>query len=443
VALKRESKKLQKEQLMEVRKRLDSQNLAWKSFVSKILDTYFTRIYLIKAFVIALSLSAFIYCDTFELTHFGLNSLFALLGFYLILGENRIVWFWSGFFIGLLWFYWISFSFVYYDLTYLVPLIILGIAFVYGLWFWLIGRFATTIYLQACLLFSISFIEPFGFNWLKLELVLLNSYFSSTHLQFASFLAAIVCFKGLKSYYKLFSIPFLFLSWMDFSIPAQIAPPNINVEIPTMHIEQSKRWDKAYQSEAIELNFSLIENAIEKGKELIIFPESAFPLYLNMEEMLLDRLKNYSHSISIVTGALTYENENAYNSSYLFEDGQMHIAHKVVLVPFGEEVPFPEFITTWVNRLFFDGAKDYLKAKEPKDFTIKEHLFRNAICFEATKDLLYQNTPRLMIAISNNAWFTPSIEQTLQHLLLRWYAKKYNTIIYHSANAGKSGVIYP
>jgi len=428
---------------MEVQKRLYSQSLAWKSFLGKILDNYFTRIYLIKAFVIALSLSAFIYGETFELSSLGLNSALALLGFYLLLGEHKIVWFWSGFFIGILWFYWISFSFVYYDLAYLIPLIIFGIALIYGLGFWLIARVTSSVYLQACLLFGIGFIEPFGFNWLKLELTLLNSYFSSTHLQFAAFLVAIAFFKDLKSYYKLISVPFLFLSWMHFSIPAQIAPPPIDVEIPTMHIEQSKRWDAAYQHEAIALNFSLIERAIEKGKELIILPESAFPLYLNREEMLVDRLKYYSHSIAIVTGALTYENENAYNSSYLFSQGEMHIAHKVVLVPFGEEVPLPEFLTTWINRLFFDGAKDYLKAKEPKDFTIHGIIFRNAICFEATKDLLYQNAPRYMIAISNNAWFTPSTEQTLQHLLLRWYAKKYNTIIYHSANAGKSGIIYP
>lgn len=428
---------------MEVWKRLDSQNLAWKSFVSKILDTYFTRIYLIKAFVIALSLSAFIYCEYFDVTYLGFNSLCALLGFFLLLGENKIVWFWSGFFIGLLWFYWISFSFVYYDLAYMIPLIIFAVSLAYGFLFWIIGQFGKTLYLQTLLLFGISFIEPFGFNWLKLELVLLNTYFSSTHIQFASFLIGIACVKGFKSYYKLLGIFFLLLSWIHVSIPSRVLPDMIATEMPTMHIEQSKRWDKAYQQEAIELNFSLIEGAIEKGKKLIIFPESAFPLYLNMDEMLMDMLKNYSHQIAIVAGALTYENENFYNSSYLFTQGEMQIAHKVVLVPFGEEVPLPEFLTAWINRLFFDGAKDYLKAKEPKDFIIEGITFRNAICFEATKDLLYQGNPSQMIAISNNAWFTPSTEQTLQYLLLRWYAKKYNTIIYHSANAGKSGIVYP
>lgn len=210
-----------------------------------------------------------------------------------------------------------------------------------------------------------------------------------------------------------------------------------------MNIPQSQRWDKQYQKEAIELNFSLIEQAIAKGKELIILPESAFPLYLNQQQALIDELKNYSKHIAIVTGSLTYENDNFFNSAYFFQNGEVQVAHKIVLVPFGEEVPFPEFINTLVNKIFFDGAKDYQKAKTPQDFIIKGLPFRNAICFEATKDLLYSNNPKAMIAISNNAWFTPSTEQTLQNLLLRLYARKYKTVIYHSANSGISGIILP
>ena len=375
------------------------------------------------------------------MTSLLLNSLFAVIGFYLLLGENRIVWFWSGFLIGLLWFYWISFSFVYYDLSYLIPLIIFGIAFVYGILFWLIGRFGKFALIQALMLFCLSYIAPFGFNWFKPELVLIDTYFSTNMLFFALFLTGITLLKIAPKYYKITGIALILFTL--FSPSTKSVQPSLHVSIPTMHIEQSKRWDKAYQNEAILLNFSFIEEAIAKGDSLIILPESAFPLYLNKDKTLIAELKAYSEKIAIVAGSLTYENEDFYNSSYLFNKGEMQIAHKVVLVPFGEEVPFPEFIVTFINRIFFDGAKDYQKAKEPQDFTILGEVFRSAVCFEATTDLLYQGNPKQMIAISNNAWFTPSIEPTLQHLLLQLYARKYNTIIYHSANAGISGVIVP
>lgn len=184
-----------------------------------------------------------------------------------------------------------------------------------------------------------------------------------------------------------------------------------------MNIPQSQRWDKQYQQEAIALNFELIEKAIATGKELIILP-GAFPLYLNQQPALLDELKNYSSYCYCHRLADLWKWE-FFNSSYLFQEGEMQVANKIVLVPFGEEVPFPEFINTFVNKIFFDGAKDYQKAKAPQDFVIKGITFRNAICFEATKDLLFEGNPKAMIAISNNAWFTPSTEQTLQNLFAK------------------------
>ncbi len=410
--------------------------------MKKILDTYFTRIYIIKAFVIALCLSAFIYLSYFNLSILILNSLFAALGFYLLLGENRVVWFWSGFFTGLLWFYWISFSFVYYNLAFLIPLIIIGVAACYGFLFWVIARITTFTYLQAILLTGISFIDPFGFNWFKLELLFIDSYMVPTWWALALFLVAIATLKTLPKWSK--SVALIPLLGSLSYVTPHVEAPQIDVALPQIHIPQSERWDAKYQQDAIDLNFELIDQAIAQGKELIVLPESAFPLYLNKAPRLIEHLKEYSKHISIVTGALTYEEDKGFfNSSYFFHNGKMQIAHKIILVPFGEEVPFPSFIVEIINKLFFDGAKDYQKAKAPQDFELKGMAFRSAICFEATKDELYEGHPKQMIAISNNAWFSPSIEQTLQHLLLRYYARKYNTVIYHSANSGKSGVILP
>lgn len=409
--------------------------------MKKILDAYSTHTYIIKAFLIAIFLSAFIYLDYLGFNFKPINTLLAMVGFYLLLGENRIVWFWSGFFIGLLWFYWISFSFVYYELAYLIPFVVLGIAFSYAFLFWLIGKFGKNIYLQLCFLLCISFVEPFGFNWLKLELILIDTYLKTTLLGFGLFLVAIALFKTLSKKLKIFGIfPLLFA--ISFN-PLQTTPPDLKVAIPTMNIPQSQRWDIAYQEKAINLNFALIEQAILNEKDLIIFPESAFPLYLNLEPALIEKLKNYSKKIAIVAGSLTYDEDNKvyFNSSYFFNNEKMQIAHKIVLVPFGEAVPLPDFIVRLINDIFFNGGQDYSSAKEPQDFIIKGVAFRSAICYEATADALFTGNPKNMIAISNNAWFTPSTEQTLQHLLLRLYSRKYKTVIYHSANAGKSGII--
>jgi apolipoprotein N-acyltransferase len=118
------------------------------------------------------------------------------------------------------------------------------------------------------------------------------------------------------------------------------------------------------------------------------------------------------------------------------------VAKKTILVPFGEYIPLPAFIKEWVDRVIFDGASDFVTADKPTDFIIHGVKFRNAICYEATRKELYTPDVRYMIAMSNNGWFTPSIEPTLQKLLIQFYARQNNTVVFHSANSGGTGIIY-
>ncbi len=414
--------------------------LACKSFCVKILRDYFTISYIIKGFVIAFCLSVFIYLYYFDIQSKILNSIFAFLGFYLLLESKKKELFWSGFFIGIFWFYWIGLSFKYYDLSYLIPFVILGIALIYGVIFRIIGTFQN-LYIRSLLIFGLSFFSPFGFNWLKLELNFIDSYFNTQIYSYALFLTAMVLVIKLPKKYKFFSVIVFALCLYNPTIKTEKIA--LHVEIVKSNIEQDKKWDKKYEKSIIRENFTLIIKAIKKNYDLIILPESAFPQYLNLHNDEMEALKNLSHKIDIVTGGLTYQNHKIYNSSYFFEDGKVKIAHKVTLVPFGEEIPLPAFLNKFINKIFFNSASDYARSKNPQNFDIKGIKFRSAVCFEATTDKLFKEAPKRMIAISNNAWFKPSIEPTLQHLLLRFYAKRYKTTIYHSANGGISGIIEP
>jgi apolipoprotein N-acyltransferase len=143
-----------------------------------------------------------------------------------------------------------------------------------------------------------------------------------------------------------------------------------------------------------------------------------------------------------VTGTLYSQGGLHYNVSYLFQNGQITVAKKTILVPFGEYIPLPHFLRNWVNREIFGGGSDFVTAEKATDFTIKGVTFRNAICYEASREELYTPDVRYMIAMSNNGWFTPSIEPTLQKLLIRFYARKNHTIVFHAANSGGTGIVY-
>ena len=414
--------------------------LACKSFYIKILRNYFTISYIIKGFVIAFCLSIFIYLEYFHLNAKLLDSFFAILGFYLLFKAQKYELFWSGFFIGVFWFYWIGLSFRYYDLAYLTPIVTVGIALVYAFIFRIIGIFSN-IFIRAVLFFSLSYLSPFGFNWLKLELPLINSYFNTNIYFYVLFLLGVISLIYLSSWRKFFSVLFFAVCLYQPTLKTQKLP--LHVKIVKSNINQAQKWDKRYEYKIVRDNFTLIEKAIKNKFDLIVLPESAFPQYLNLHINEIEILKKLSLKIDIIAGGLTYQNDKIYNSSYFFQRGNLQIGHKIILVPFGEEIPLPDFIKNFINKVFFNSAEDYATAKNPTNFDIKGVKFRSAICFEATTDELFKNSPKRMIVISNNAWFKPSIEPTLQHLLLRFYAKKYDTTIYHSANGGISGIIKP
>jgi apolipoprotein N-acyltransferase len=214
-----------------------------------------------------------------------------------------------------------------------------------------------------------------------------------------------------------------------------------DITLVTANTSVQDKWNETLHHKQFENLFKLIDQAIENKKSLIILPESVFPVFLNRSQKLIDRLQEKAQDISIVTGGLYWDGKTPRNSTYIFTDNKISVANKVVLVPFGESNPLPDFLSDWVNNVFYDGAVDYVASQKVIDYTIDGKSYRNAICFEATSERLYEGDPENMIVLSNNGWFTPSIEPTLQKLLLQYYSTKYGTTIYHSVNMSDSYVI--
>ncbi len=78
-----------------------------------------------------------------------------------------------------------------------------------------------------------------------------------------------------------------------------------------------------------------------------------------------------------------------------------------------------------------DGAPDYVSSLKVTDYTIDGVKYRNAICYEGTSEKLYRDNPKNMILISNNGGVVPSVEPTLQKIILQYYSKRYGTLYYY------------
>lgn len=386
----------------------------------------------------ALFFSAFIYFAQYDFTFKLLNTLFGLLAisFFLYIPKKSVLI--AGFFIGLFWFYWVGYSFKYQGVAYMESIITLVFALFYMLFFAPL-YFTKHPIIRALLLFGLSFIEPFHNNWMQINLLFTDSYIGIYKYQFIILLLALSLPSIIKNKYKYLPLVLL-LATLNFGYPIQKDAP-LKIKLVETKIAQDKKWLAESLRPTVAMIFQEIKKAQKEDYDLIIFPESVFPIYMNYNPKVLQKLQEESHKISIVAGSLLRENTHNYNVTYMFEDGNYTIAKKMILVPFGEYIPLPKFAQKIINDTFFSGASDFLTAEKPTDFIIQGIKFRNAICYEATSKELFIGDFNYMIATSNNAWFTPSIEPTLQNLLLKYYARKNGITIYHSANDKGTGIV--
>jgi len=403
--------------------------------------------YISRGLSVALLASAYLYLAWIGWSHPLPNTLLGILALYILLDSEKKSWFWSGFFIGVLWFWWISMSFRLYGFGWAMPIGIFLTAFVYGVLFWLAaytaewigGKFRlSSLWIKALFLLLASYIHPFGFDWFKMELLFVESYIGVQVWQFAIVLLSIVFTLATQ---RLWYLLLIILAYQPTVTNGTALSDIQSTKIVTTYIPTKKKFDPAMLPNFIQLIEQHLNQAIEAKKQLIIFPESILPLFLNKRPSLLEHFRDKSQHISIVIGALHWDDSVPRNSAYIFKKGKMIIADKVILVPFGESNPLPDWLSDWVNAIFYDGAVDYKASDKITDYTIDNTTYRNAICYEACSEELYLGKPKKMIVLSNNGWFTPSIEPTQQRLLLEYYSRKYGTTIYHSINTSPSYVI--
>ncbi|MEA3370570.1 MAG: apolipoprotein N-acyltransferase [Campylobacterota bacterium] len=386
----------------------------------------------------ALLFSAFIYFEEYGFTNKLINTVFgvAALALFLYIPKRSVLV--AGFLIGLFWFYWIGYSFEYQGVGYMTPIITFSFGVIYLLFFAPL-YFTNKVYIRALLLFGLSFVEPFDWNWLQIELLFVDSYIGVFKYQLALVLLSLSLVGYLKKPYKFAPLLLIFLAF-NFNAPLQ-KEADLKIKLIQTDIKQEFKWTREALAPTSKMIHKEIQNAIQEQYDVVVFPESVFPLYMNRSPKLIDSLLLLSQDITIVAGSLINEDGLNYNVTYMFQEGEYEVAKKLVLVPFGEYIPLPKFAQKYINDTFFSGASDFVVAQKPTDFIIKGIKFRNAICYEATCAEIYEGEVDFVIATSNNAWFTPSIEPTIQKLLLRYYGRKNGVTIYHSANYKGTGVI--
>ncbi len=218
------------------------------------------------------------------------------------------------------------------------------------------------------------------------------------------------------------------------------------------NIPQNLKWDPQARESIIQIYSKLTQLAGLERPDLIVWPEAAFPGYLNEDpeqSRIVELVKNTA--IPVLIGAPHLEDrDTAFNSAYLFNaEGQMQFRYdKLYLVPFGEYVPLhPVF--SWLEPLAYSlGVSDFSAGKEATIFDLGNGIrFGALICFEDIFPSLALNLAELnagfLSVITNDAWFGPTAAP-YQHLQASIFRAVENGIsVVRAANTGVSAFINP
>jgi apolipoprotein N-acyltransferase len=229
--------------------------------------------------------------------------------------------------------------------------------------------------------------------------------------------------------------------------------PSSRIAVVQGNIEQSLKWDPAFQEETLRkygyLSFSVKADA----PDLVVWPETATPFYFLYDKPLTDRVLKIirrtdtdflfgSPSFLMKDKALHY-----FNSAYLLDaKGLVKGKYdKIHLVPYGEYVPLKKWLP-FIGKMV-ENVGDFQAG--PKGSLIAWKGFRLGIliCYEDIfPDLSRQavkNGASVLINITNDAWYGRT-SAPYQHFSMAVFRSVENRrSLVRSANTGFSGFIDP
>ena len=213
--------------------------------------------------------------------------------------------------------------------------------------------------------------------------------------------------------------------------------------------------------------YYLSTNEIQSKRDLIIWPETAYPnlffseIFKNDHGRLLppvikDVIDNTGAELfiggydsTLSTSNQSYKND--FNSAFHFsnQNYMKDVYHKMRLIPFGEGLPFgplnnylSEIIT---NISYFAEGDTYTGFKTENNLN-----FVSVICYEVlfssfVADMLnhQKEEAQFIINLTNDSWYGNTAEP-FQHLFLtQWRALEFNIPVIRSTNTGITTVIFP
>lgn len=353
----------------------------------------------------------------------------------------------------------------------------LGLYFaVFGLFFSVTNRLSTVnnLFIIPCLWVALEYIRSHlftGFGWAllghsqysSLPVIQISDITGAYGVSFLLVLVNVAIFEIIAKcklqrnilyplFYSLF-FTILVLTYGYFKLSQPTEGESIKVAVVQGNIPQKMKWDPQARDYILERYFQLTKQAALAHPDIIIWPETSVPGFLEDDPQLLREVSSLSRKISpaylLVGTPQEGEERRIFNSATLLLGGKVLQRYdKVHLVPFGEFIPWPKIF----SRFSFAGLiGNFSPGGDYTVFSLKglnrPAKFSVLICFEDVFGSLARNFvqkgARILVNMTNDAWFEDSAEpyQHLQASVFRAVENRVNVV--RSANTGVSCFINP
>lgn len=222
------------------------------------------------------------------------------------------------------------------------------------------------------------------------------------------------------------------------------------------NISSTEKWGFDWYERTEDKYIGLIEKAAADGAELVVIPETVFPVYIENNAKIRNLLSETAkkNSVTILVGTMT-KDENECQRNIIVAvtpDGEFHMENyysKRHLVPFGEYVPWRDLFTAIYPPLSDIGMldNDFTPGEDPAVFDTGEYKIGSAICFDSIFAELIRgsvNDGAELIAIeTNDSWFSDSAAVYMHEAQAKLRAVEAGRYVLRAANTGISAIISP
>ncbi len=224
----------------------------------------------------------------------------------------------------------------------------------------------------------------------------------------------------------------------------------IDVALVQPNIPQEKKWDRQYFSKILNVLFD--ETKSLWNADIIVWPEGAIPVYAHQVKKILEVIDVRAREFqsNLLLGIAEYEKETGRSYVALKSfGGENQSYYKQVLVPFGEFVPFENWLRGLIK--FLDmPMSGFTKADEEQNgITLEKLILIPAICYEIVyPSIIYDlssradpGKPQMIVTVSNDAWFGDSFGPYQHMQMARMRALELGIPLIRSTNDGITAIV--